>query len=347
MTLVSGPIDFTLPESRTAAAPPERRGKARDGVRLMVAHRASGAIEHHRFSDLPDLLQPGDVVVVNTSKTIPAAVDALSEDRRRLVVHFASAVSDDLWNLEVRAPTREGGTKPAPDLEPGTLTLPGGVQAHLLARSPRSPRLWVAALKGTSDALQYLEKHGRPIRYQSGPAWPISDYQTIFAGERGSAEMPSAGRPFTPDLVTRLVSKGVAVVPILLHTGVSSYEGDETPGEERYRVPAATAVVVSRLRDAGGRVIAVGTTVVRALEIVAGDDGSIHPGKGVTDLVVTREHGLRVTDGLLTGWHEPRSTHLRLLEAVAGRDLLQKSYDEALADDYLWHEFGDELLILP
>ncbi|HEX9863941.1 MAG TPA: S-adenosylmethionine:tRNA ribosyltransferase-isomerase [Acidimicrobiia bacterium] len=347
MTLVSGPIDFTLPESRTAAAPAERRGKARDGVRLMVAHRASGAIEHHRFSDLPDLLQPGDVVVVNTSKTIPAAVDALSEDRRRLVVHFASAVSDDLWNLEVRAPTREGGTKPAPDIEPGTLTLPGGAAAQLLARSTRSPRLWVAALKGTSDVLQYLEEHGRPIRYQGGPAWPIRDYQTIFAGEPGSAEMPSAGRPFTPDLVTRLVSKGVTVVPILLHTGVSSYEDDETPGEERYRVPAATAIVVSRLRDAGGRVIAVGTTVVRALETVARVDGSVHAGAGVTDLVVTREHGLRVTDALLTGWHEPRSTHLRLLETVAGRDLLQKSYDEALAGDYLWHEFGDELLILP
>jgi S-adenosylmethionine:tRNA ribosyltransferase-isomerase len=313
----------------------------------MVAHRASGAIEHHRFSDLPDLLQPGDVMVVNTSKTIPAAVDALSEDRRRLVVHFASAVSDDLWNLEVRAPTREGGTKTAPDPEPGTLTLPGGAQAQLLAKSPRSPRLWVAALEGTSDVLRYLEKHGRPIRYQGGPAWPIRDYQTIFAGEQGSAEMSSAGRPFTPDLVTRLVSRGVTVVPILLHAGVSSYEDDETPGEERYRVPAATAIVVSRLRDAGGRVIAVGTTVVRALETVAQDDGSVHAGAGATNLVVTPERGLRVIDGLLTGWHEPRSTHLRLLETVAGRGLLQESYAEALAGDYLWHEFGDELLILP
>jgi S-adenosylmethionine:tRNA ribosyltransferase-isomerase len=205
----------------------------------------------------------------------------------------------------------------------------------------------VAALEGTSDVLRYLEKHGRPIRYQGGPAWPIRDYQTIFAGEQGSAEMSSAGRPFTPDLVTRLVSRGVTVVPILLHAGVSSYEDDETPGEERYRVPAATAIVVSRLRDAGGRVIAVGTTVVRALETVAQDDGSVHAGAGATNLVVTPERGLRVIDGLLTGWHEPRSTHLRLLETVAGRGLLQESYAEALAGDYLWHEFGDELLILP
>jgi S-adenosylmethionine:tRNA ribosyltransferase-isomerase len=346
MTVVSRPIEFKLPDSNVATDPPERRGVARDGVRLMVAHRQSGLIEHRTFHELVDFLHPGDVLVVNTSQTIPAALEAIASDEAALRIHLASPLADGLWSLEVRTPEPGGGTSPGPHLEPQTLTLPGGARAHLLAKSAGSPRLWIAALEGTPDLDQYLRDHGRPIRYLPGREWPLADYQTVFATDPGSSEMPSAGRPFTTELVARLVARGIAILPITLHTGVSSYEDEESPGEERFQVPAATATGVNALRAKGGRLIAVGTSVVRALETVALQDGALEPGEGLTDLVVTPEHGILAVDGLITGWHEPHSSHLRLLEAMAGKTFLHRVYDEALEARYLWHEFGDELLII-
>jgi len=159
--------------------------------------------------------------------------------------------------------------------------------------------------------------------------------------------MPSAGRPFTAEVVTRLVAKGVGVSPVVLHTGVASLEADELPYPEPLRVPAVTAQRVNAAHDAAKRVIAVGTTVVRALETAAGPDGRARPVEGWTDVVVTPERGVRLVDGLLTGWHEPESSHLLLLEAVAGRPLLEASYDAALDEGYRFHEFGDVQLILP
>jgi S-adenosylmethionine:tRNA ribosyltransferase-isomerase len=346
MTLPSESIDFILPEPHSSVAPPERRGVARDGVRLMVSDPRTGLIEHRTFDELADLLEPGDALVVNTSATIPAALRATAGDGTPLRVHLASPLADGLWSLEVRTPEYGGGTSPGPNLEPQALSLPDRAKAHLLARSTRSPRLWIAALEGITDLDHYLGLHGHPIRYFPGPDWPLSDYQTVFATHPGSSEMPSAGRPFTTRLVTSLVSRGIAVLPITLHTGVSSFEDNETPGEEWFRVPVATASAANALRSDGGRVIAVGTTVVRALETVARKHGTIQAGEGLTDLVVTPETGIRAVDGLLTGWHEPHSSHLRLLEAFAGKMLLHRVYDQALENGYLWHEFGDELLII-
>jgi S-adenosylmethionine:tRNA ribosyltransferase-isomerase len=195
---------------------------------------------------------------------------------------------------------------------------------------------------------RYLEAYGQPIRYaHTAGAWPIEAYQTVFSRVPGSVEMPSASRPFTDRIVARLVAAGVTVVPIVLHTGVSSQEAGEPPYAERYRVPAATADVVNAARAAGGRVVAAGTTVVRALETTADAAGRAHPGEGWTELVVSPERGVRVVDGLLTGWHEPESSHLALLEAVAGRPLLAASYRAAVEAGYRWHEFGDSHLILP
>jgi len=159
--------------------------------------------------------------------------------------------------------------------------------------------------------------------------------------------MASAGRPFTPELVTALVARGVYVAPVTLHTGVSSPESHEPPYPERFRVPAATARLVNAVRSWGGRVIAVGTTVVRALESAAEIDGAVVPDAGWTSLVITPERGLRAVDGILTGWHEPQASHLELLRAVAGDELLQRAYGAALEHGYLWHEFGDSHLILP
>jgi S-adenosylmethionine:tRNA ribosyltransferase-isomerase len=207
--------------------------------------------------------------------------------------------------------------------------------------------LWVATLALPVPLLEHLARFGRPIRYRYVPdAWPLYAYTNAFAVEPGSAEMPSAGRVVTPEVVTDLVAHGVVVAPIVLHTGVASLEAHEAPYPERYRVPASTARLVNSTHAAGGRVVAVGTTVVRALETVGGDDGIVHPGSGWTELVISPDRGVRVVDGLLTGWHEPEASHLRMLEAIAGRRALELAYGAALEGGYRWHEFGDVHLIL-
>jgi S-adenosylmethionine:tRNA ribosyltransferase-isomerase len=347
MTVLARSIEFDLPDANVAGTPAERRGSGRDDVRLMVTHRGTGSIEHGPFSAIGRHLLPGDALVVNTSGTIPSAVDGWSADGTRVRVHFASPLPGGLWAAEVRTPTGDGGTIPGPDWGPRSLRLAGGAVVHLLARNTTSSRLWHVEVDGVTDVVSYLFAHADPIRYVPGPVVPIEDHQTIFSTEPGSAEMPSAARPFTAALVTQLISQGVVVLPVTLHAGVSSYEEDEWPGDERYQVPEHTATVVNALRDAGGRVIAIGTTVVRALETVTDARGVVHPGRGTTDTVVTPVTGLRAVDGLLTGWHEPRSSHLTMMEAFLERESLDRVYREALDNGYLWHEFGDLLLILP
>jgi S-adenosylmethionine:tRNA ribosyltransferase-isomerase len=172
-------------------------------------------------------------------------------------------------------------------------------------------------------------------------------YQNVYATSPGSAEMPSAGRPFTPEAITALVAKGVGVAPIVLHTGVASLEAHELPYPERMIVPEPTAEWVNGAHRTGHRVIAVGTTVVRALETAVGPEGRISAYDGWTDLVVSPDSGVRVVDGMVTGWHEPASSHLMMLEAIAGRPLLQASYEAAINQGFRWHEFGDTHLILP
>jgi S-adenosylmethionine:tRNA ribosyltransferase-isomerase len=337
-------VDFALPSTLEAHEPPEARGLGRDGVRLLVG--AGETVTHHRFTDLPGLLRAGDVLVVNTSGTLPAAVPVLGA---HFTLHFSTELADGRWLVEVRRNSGKA-TQPHPDAVAGELyPLPGGVSVSLV--EPFSAgRLWVAAVDtaGFAGVVAYLARHGRPIRYGYVPReWPIEFYQTVFAEVPGSAEMPSAARPFTDRLVTRLVSRGVAFAPVLLHTGVASPEAHERPYPERFAVPATTARVVNRARDDGGRVIAVGTTAVRALETAAGADATVRPARGWTDLVVTPDRGVRVVSGLLTGFHEPRASHLDLLAAVAGTDLLDRCYRAAVDAGYLWHEFGDLNLLLP
>jgi S-adenosylmethionine:tRNA ribosyltransferase-isomerase len=224
----------------------------------------------------------------------------------------------------------------------------GGAGFEIAAPYAGGTRLWLARFDGDEPLSAHLSRHGRPIRYSYVPGeWPLADYQTVFALQPGSAEMPSAGRPFTADLITRLVAQGVLVAPLVLHTGVSSPERHEPPYPERYVVPGTTAAVVNHVRSRGGRVIAVGTTVVRALETAAAPDGTVSASDGWTGLVITPERGLYAVDGLITGWHEPQASHLQLLEASTGPELLRRCYDEALSAGYLWHEFGDSHLILP
>jgi S-adenosylmethionine:tRNA ribosyltransferase-isomerase len=343
---VSAAPAFQVPAALEAHEPPEARGLARDEVRLLVASRADAHVEHARFRDLPRFLRAGDLLVVNTSATIAAAVDGRRSDGAAIEVRFATVPpqlpSGRWWLVELRA--AGGAPLPRAGRAGERIALPGDATAELLAPYAGGPRLWLARVEGELP----MERHGRPVRYGYVPEpWPLADYQTAFALHPGSAEMPSAGRPFTPELVARLVAGGVQVAPVLLHCGLSSPERGEPPLPERFAVPAETARLVNAVRGWGGRVIAVGTTVVRALETAAGDDGTVEPGRGFTSLVLSPERGLRAVDGLVTGWHEAQATHLELLEAVAGTELLARSYEEALREGYLWHEFGDSHLILP
>jgi S-adenosylmethionine:tRNA ribosyltransferase-isomerase len=333
-----------LPVRLEAHEPPEVRGEGRDDVALLVATRHDLAVVHARFRDLPHFLSAGDLLVVNVSATLPAALEARLGEQQ-LQLWLSTPTTDGSWVVELRTSNR------APHLRPpvgARLVLAGGAHAELVARFAGSDRFAVARFELDEPLEDYLRRHGQPIRYGHVPEpWPLAAYQTVFAREQGSAEMPSAGRPFTAALVTELVARGMVVAPLTLHTGVSSPERGEPPFPERYHVPAATARLVNAVHGWNGRVIAVGTTVVRALETVAAADGRVSDGQGWTNLVVTPERGLRAIDGLLTGFHERESSHLELLEAAAGADLVKRSYAAALAHGYLWHEFGDLHLILP
>jgi S-adenosylmethionine:tRNA ribosyltransferase-isomerase len=339
-------VAFELPERLEAHEPPEARGLARDDVRMLVAP-GHGALVHARVRDLPDFLCPGDLVVVNTSATMPAALPARRGDGSALELRLSTPLPgapDDRWVIELR-----NGSEPFGGARAGeALDLPGGGRAQLEAPYLSGSRLWAARLELPEPLMAYLARHGMPIRYRYVPkARPLVDYQTAYANEPGSAEMPSAGRPLTAEVLTALVAKGVLVAPLVLHTGVSSPERSERPYPERYRVPPSTARLVEATKGWGGRVIAVGTTVVRALETVARADGGIEAGDGWTALVVTAARGVRTVDGLLTGWHEPEASHLDILHAVGGRRLIERSYAAAVQRGYLWHEFGDLHLVLP
>jgi len=345
-------LAFALPPELEASEPAEARGTTRDAVRMLVAERSTGRLAHSTFALLPSFLDVGDLVVVNTSGTIPAAVDAFGPDGERVVVHLSTHLGGPSWVLEVRrpAPSGAGSTRwdTAAARPPRDLALGEGASLRLVEPYLGSDRLWVGELDLPQPTLRWLAVHGRPIRYgYVDRPWPITAYQNVYATEPGSAEMPSAGRPFTPEVITRLVAKGIGVTPVVLHTGVASLEADETPYPERVVVPPATAARVNATRLAGGRVVAVGTTVVRALETAADECGCVDAYDGWTDLVVTPERGVRAVDGLLTGWHEPEASHLLMLEAVAGRSLLEASYEAAIAERYRWHEFGDVHLLLP
>jgi S-adenosylmethionine:tRNA ribosyltransferase-isomerase len=411
----AGLIDtLTLAKYLEASEPPEARGLRRDDVRLLVSRVDSDSIAHSQFSELPRWLAPGDLLVVNTSGTLNAALAATSREGERFEVHVSTRLPGNFWVVEVRRPgavaslpyrhARPGttlelnGSGRATLLAPYPLTRPAFARCHqpVLRRGMAAPRkaragaakratrteradeaareracrevrgakplgvmnaqsrLWIAAFELPEPVLLYLERFGTPIRYSyvTRP-WPASMYQTIFATEPGSAEMPSAARPFTPELVTRLVSSGIQIAPLLLHTGVASLEDHEPPYEEYFRVTSETADCVNAVRRAGHRVIAVGTTVVRALETVTDRRGMTFPGEGWTNLVITPERPLRAVNGMITGFHEPHATHLAMIEQVilaAGSDgptaHLDRAYQEAQSAGYLWHEFGDSHLII-
>lgn len=348
---------FRSPGDTTAPAPAEARGVPRDGVRLMVA--TLEAIRHSRFRSLPGHLGVGDLVVVNDSATVAAQVDGWrprpggqQRSAGPVVVHVATPLDDGTWVVELRS--APSAAEPLLDGAPGDRVRLPGAELTLEAPYPHegsSPsgvgnRLWRAS--SDADLVGLLSRHGRPISYgYLDRRYPLSAYQSIFSQAPGSAEMPSAGRPFTQDVLTGLTRAGVGVATLTLHTGVSSQETGEAPQAERFAVPELTAQHVNSSRAAGGRVVAVGTTVARALESAVTPTGLVTATSGWTERVITPDDPPRVVDGLITGWHDPEASHLLLVESVAGTDLTQRAYDAAVTEGYLWHEFGDSALLLP
>jgi S-adenosylmethionine:tRNA ribosyltransferase-isomerase len=344
--MTSAPSErFRLPEAGEARVPPEARGLARDEVRLAVV--TPEGTRHLRANALPDLLQPGDLLVVNTSATLPAAVE-IEHRGCPATLHVSTQLDDGAWVVELRRGDGAGPDTPTPG---AVLRLPGGVRLRVDAPHPEGQeRLWRAVPLPTVDIVDYLPEHGRPIHYPYVEGeWPLDTLQNVYADRPGSAEMASAGRPLTEHGLVRLMARGVPVVPVTLHTGVSSQESHEPPQPELFTVPAVTARLVNSTLAARRRVVAVGTTVVRALESAAAG-GRVHPSTGWTSLVLGPERPASVVQGLLTGLHEPEASHLDLLAAVAGRSLVSRGYADITDDGapgYLWHEFGDSMLLLP
>jgi S-adenosylmethionine:tRNA ribosyltransferase-isomerase len=331
-------LDFVLPDALEAREPPEARGLARDEVRLLVSYRADDAMVHARFDELPRFMRPGDLLVVNISETLPAALKAKRQYGTDIALHLSTQQGGSLWVVEARKTVMAAGER---------LELPGGGSATFVEPHQDSRRLWTARLDLPEPVLAYLHRWGKPIAYPYVTGdWPLEMYQTVYASRPGSAEMPSAGRAFSPRVLGDLRANGVCIAPIVLHTGVSSLEKDEPPYAEWYEVSQATVDAIHTANEAGARVIAVGTTVVRALESAIDAGVRLSASNGWTERVVTPELGVRFVDGLLTGFHEPRASHLAMLEAISGREHLRKAYSAALEEGYLWHEFGDLHLIL-
>jgi S-adenosylmethionine:tRNA ribosyltransferase-isomerase len=319
-----------------ATEPPEYRGVQRDGVRMLVTDRKTRSHAHAHFCDLPSMLRAGDLLVVNDSATLPAAILARRTSGDFIRLHVSTMIDGRLWLVEPRGPVVWG--------EP--LSLPGGATATVIAPvDPERQRLWYVAFQLGMPMYAYLAEFGTPITYSYlNRSFPLREYQTLFAREIGSSEMPSAARPFTDDVVSRLRDRGIELASITLHCGVASFEAPERPGTERFSVSSAAAARVNAARREGRRVIAVGTTVVRALETAASDEG-VAASSGWTDLFIDARYRIESVDALISGFHDATATHVSMLHAFVDAELLQDAYAEAAARGYRRHEFGDVHLI--
>jgi S-adenosylmethionine:tRNA ribosyltransferase-isomerase len=340
-------IEFELPPDLEAHQPPEMRGLRRDQVRLLVLPRFEGEPVHTNFSALGDFLRPGDLLVVNNSRTLPALLHARDEAGNEVEIRLAHRRSEDRWDALVLN-GRDHIGRAGMQLDFGQ-----DLTARVLGPDPDLPFLWQVQFdQCCAELLDMIYRLGLPIRYDYVPApLPLDLYQTVYAGQPGSVEMVSAGRPFTWELLLRLERQGIGLASLSLHTGLSSSRDEAIDAtypnyEEEYNVPEATAEAVNACHLRASRVIAVGTTVVRTLETVAKEDGTLLPAHGWTRLHIGAPHRLRAVDALLTGLHEPESSHLDLLSAFVPPERLKAVYLDAIHRRYLWHEFGDMNLII-
>jgi S-adenosylmethionine:tRNA ribosyltransferase-isomerase len=349
---MSTPFSCILPDELSAKEPPERRGIARDEVRLMVIDRENYRVEHTRFNRLGEFLRSGDLLVFNSSRTLPASLEGCEAPKGPCMeIRLAQHLPDDSWLALLLC---QGGEPFACGLRSGMQVDFGqGLTGTVYDRDETIPRLWKLRFsKSGTELMDLLYRLGQPIRYEyvSAP-WDLDYYQTVYAKEPGSAEMPSAGRAFTWKLLFDLKRRGVEMAHIVLHTGLSSYMDDELDAqhlasEEEYSIGEATAEKINQTHERGGRTIAVGTTVVRALESAADEMGKVQPQHGYTRLHITADRKLKAVKGLLTGLHEPEASHLDLLTAFLPAEKIREAYEEAVQKHYFWHEFGDLNLII-
>lgn len=346
-------FDFVLPKTLECTTPTEERRLPRDATRLMISDRSNNKIVHSNFNHIASFLEAGDVLIVNTSATLNAALKTTLPNGREGRVHLSTPLENNDWLVEIRQVV-DKDTKRYYDLKSNqTFELEGGGKLELIApfynKTDESDhiQLWKVAfiLPISTDA--YLAQYGYPIKYFNiDKTYPLSYYQTVFAQHPGSSEMPSAGRAFTPELVTQLVLKGVQIAPILLHTGISSLEVDEAPYPEYFEVSDFSANLINKTKKENKRIIAVGTTAIRAIESAVNSSGQVESKKGMTNLYITPERGLTIVNGMLTGFHEPKASHLLMMEALADKEHLSLGYTAAVEQSYYWHEFGDLHLLL-
>ncbi|MCA1065556.1 S-adenosylmethionine:tRNA ribosyltransferase-isomerase [Rossellomorea sp. AcN35-11] len=332
---------FTIPPHLNASAPIELQGVERDEVKLMVLDRQSGKYEHARFKNLPDYLNKGDVLVLNNSRTLPASLKG-RQGNRLLEVRLSRKISHESWDALVVGDVYQTG-------EP--IYFAGGVQADMMGEGSEKPLVRLEFNRSGGELFDFIYRNGDPVRYEYiQTPWPLEYYQTVYGSVPGSVEMTSAGRAFSWKLIQSLKQKGIEIAFVQLHAGLSYYGDDRWPTPrhhpEEYHVSSQTADMIRKAKNSGNRVIAVGTTVVRALETVMEEYGRLHPADGVTNLYISRDTPLQLVDGLITGFHEPEASHLDLLTAFISEEKLLKAYQTALMKKYTWHEFGDMNIIL-
>jgi S-adenosylmethionine:tRNA ribosyltransferase-isomerase len=335
---------ITAPRELRASLPAELRGLRRDGARLCVVERDSGRITHTSVAHLGDHLRPRDLLVVNSSRTLPAALTVSRHDGEQIQLR-PGALRGREWDalaVDTHAPHHNVS------LHRGEiLRARDGLRFEVVAERSDAPLLWRMTIDG-GDPIETLLREGTPIRYSYVPE-PVAleHYQTVYAGSPGSVETPSAGRHLTWELLGALRDAGVGITDVVLHCGLSSFQDDAADLtkpliEEQFEVRPDTAALV----NVASRVIAVGTSVIRTLETAADEGGDVRPMQGWTRLVITPRTRLRVVDALLTGLHEPPATHLDMLGALLDPNLLEQAYAEVRDRRYLWHEFGDAMLIV-
>ena len=335
-------FDYELPPERVAQAPAE----SRDASRLLAVERAAGAFSDCVFGDLPRLLRAGDCLVVNDSRVIPARVPAEDVDGRPVELLFVGPISDGVWRALVR---------PGRRCRPGTHLRAGDVRLRVVGVDADGTR-HIAREHGA--ILSLLESHGVPplppyiTRHAKPEPEDWERYQTVYARTPGSVAAPTAGLHFTDALLDRLRAAGVEVHALTLHVGPATFrpvtshsvEGHAIAAEPAV-VPAETAAAVNRAHAEGRRVVAVGTTVTRALESAVAGDGRVAALAGTASLTIRPGHRFRAVDALLTNFHLPRSSLLLLVAAFAGRDLALRAYRHAVAAEYRFYSYGDAMLI--
>ncbi len=346
-------FDYQLPKKLECSLPTEERGIQRDEVKLLISKTSDDSVQHTIFHQLVDHLEEGDVLVVNTSGTLKASLRAQRGDGTQLIVNLSTRINDSDFLVEIRQAVGQESKRFYGIQEGEILQLPNnGILKinglyHRANNQETHIQLWKVELRLKEPLMDYLNQYGQAIKYgQIDQTYPISYYQTVFAKEVGSSEMPSAGRAFSPELLNRLIAKGVQIVPILLHTGISSLEVNERPYPEYYKMEEEAAQKINQAIQTNKRIIAVGTTVVRTLVSCKDGNGYLKASKGWTDAYVTPDTDISFITGLLTGFHEPKASHLLMMQAFASAAHFQKVYGEAIEQEYYWHEFGDLHLIL-